>query len=497
MEYVSYKPFGAKGDGITNDAAAIAAAHAYANEHGLPVKSEENTLFYISDVKAPIIIRTDTDWVGTSFLIDDTLVPYETRGDHIFLVQPDKEPYHIDPITPPVKFQKKLDVTLPEPSILILENDTVRRYIRKGGDANDGTPQTEPIVVDCDGTVDMAAPIIWDYSAVTDVTVIPMDQKTLTLRGGTFTTRTASVIEDRKYYGRGIEITRSNVVVDGLKHYIDNEGVRGAPYAGILHMERCANITVRNCLFTPHIYFRFILPNGDPYGQGTYDITPAWVVNLTFEHCRQTIDILDTRCWGVMGSNFCKNITLNDCIFSRFDAHQGVANVTIKDCCLGHQGLAAIGTGTIYIENTTVYGHNLISLRFDYGSHWNGNAVIKNCKWIPLDGKPIPYMSAIIGGHNTEDHDFGYETYMPHTIEIDGLFVDDSFATKDGGVVLFANMNPNHISEEYEATLSSNGYPYHQTETVKVKNLTLASGKECPISTNPFMFRNTVVIKED
>jgi len=497
MEYVSYKPFGAKGDGITNDAAAIAAAHAYANEHGLPVKSEENTLFYISDVKTPIIIRTDTDWVGTSFLIDDTNVPFETRGDYIFLVEPDKKPYHIDPIAPPAPYQEKLDITLPEPSILILENDTVRRYIRKGGDANDGTPQTEPIVVDCDGNVDMAAPIIWDYSTVTDVTVIPMDEKTLTLRGGTFTTRTAPVIENRKYYGRGIEISRSNVVVDGLKHYIDNEGVRGAPYRGILSMRRCANITVRNCLFTPHVYFRFILPNGAPYGQGTYDISPAWVVNLTFEHCRQTIDILDPRCWGVMGSNFCKNITLNDCIFSRFDAHQGVANVTIKDCTLGLQCFNIIGTGKAYLENTTLYGHNMINLRFDYGSHWDGEIVVRNCRWIPEQGKPLTGYCPVIGGRNDEDHDFGYDCYMPHTVDIDGLYIDDSFATKEGGVVLFANMNPDHITEDYEAELLSKGYPYHQTKTVKIKNLSIASGKKLPVSLNPFMFRNTEIIYEE
>ena len=33
--YVSYKEFGAVGDGVTNDFAAIRAAHAYANENGI------------------------------------------------------------------------------------------------------------------------------------------------------------------------------------------------------------------------------------------------------------------------------------------------------------------------------------------------------------------------------------------------------------------------------------------------------------------------------
>ena len=37
-DFVTYEAFGAVGDGVTDDAAAIAAAHAYANEHHLPVK---------------------------------------------------------------------------------------------------------------------------------------------------------------------------------------------------------------------------------------------------------------------------------------------------------------------------------------------------------------------------------------------------------------------------------------------------------------------------
>ena len=35
-KFVRYADFGAKGDGKTNDAAAIIKAHKYANEHGLP-----------------------------------------------------------------------------------------------------------------------------------------------------------------------------------------------------------------------------------------------------------------------------------------------------------------------------------------------------------------------------------------------------------------------------------------------------------------------------
>ena len=83
-----------------------------------------------------------------------------------------------------------------------------------------------------------------------------------------------------------------------------------------------------------------------------------------------------------MGTNFCKNITLEGCSFSRFDAHQGVYNVTIKDSTLGHQCLNAIGMGTLLIEDTTLYGNYLIVLRDDYGSTWKGDVIIRNCSWV-------------------------------------------------------------------------------------------------------------------
>src|SRR6056297_1607666 len=45
---VQYSDFGAIGDGKTDDIDAIAAAHAYANQQGLPVQANEGAAYYIS-----------------------------------------------------------------------------------------------------------------------------------------------------------------------------------------------------------------------------------------------------------------------------------------------------------------------------------------------------------------------------------------------------------------------------------------------------------------
>jgi len=84
---------------------------------------------------------------------------------------------------------------------------------------------------------------------------------------------------------------------------------------------------------------------------GSYDISVNRVLNLSFVNCSQTNDINDSRYWGIIGSNYRKNLVYDYCTFSRFDAHMGVANATIRNSTLGHQRINAIGSGTLTVEN--------------------------------------------------------------------------------------------------------------------------------------------------
>ena len=55
------------------------------------------------------------------------------------------------------------------------------------------------------------------------------------------------------------------------------------------------------------------------------------VLNVSFVNCTQTNDINDRTYWGVMASNYSKNLLYDNCVWSRFDAHMGVANATIRN----------------------------------------------------------------------------------------------------------------------------------------------------------------------
>src|SRR5690606_5936272 len=115
-----------------------------------------------------------------------------------------------------------------------------------------------------------------------------------------------------------------------------------------------------------------------------------------------TNDIDDRTYWGIIGSNYSKNLLYDNCVFSRFDAHQGAANATIRNSTLGHMGINAIGFGKFTVENSTIRGRTLINLRSDYGSTWEGEFIIRDCKFVPAGGRESS--ATLIGGSNSGQH---------------------------------------------------------------------------------------------
>jgi hypothetical protein len=59
---VSYEAFGAVGDGVADDMPAIVEAHAFANTHGLPVKTRPEATYPLGRRALTAVIATDTDW---------------------------------------------------------------------------------------------------------------------------------------------------------------------------------------------------------------------------------------------------------------------------------------------------------------------------------------------------------------------------------------------------------------------------------------------------
>ncbi|MEX2371646.1 MAG: hypothetical protein WD578_11615 [Bacteroidales bacterium] len=485
---VNYSDFGALGDGITDDIDAIAATHAFANLHRLPVRTDNGAAYYISGKERTAVIQTDTDFGTANFIIDDREV--ENRHTPVFSVRSGMQPFKPNGISSLKRDQEKIDITLPGTCLITVTNANVRRYIRYGLNQNSGAAQTDIIVVDREGYVDMNAPVIWDFDMVTDITAIPVDDDTLKITGGRFTTIANNAESRYTYYSRNIAIRRSHVVVDGLEHHVTGEGDHGAPYGGFISISDCAYVTVQNTVLTGHKTYRTIGSAGEPVSMGSYDLLVNRALHVSFINCSQTNDIDDHTYWGIMGSNYSKNLLFDNCTLSRFDAHMGVANATIRNSTLGHMGINAIGTGTFTVENCTIRGRGLINLRTDYGSTWQGEFIIRNSVFVPLGGRQVS--ASLINGYNSGQHDFGYTCYMPERITIENLHIDDSNHPDDyQGPAIFSNFNPQMTDDSFREK-----FPYIITREVILRNVTTASGKETRLSDNPFMFRNVKVVTQ-
>ena len=484
-DVVTYEEFGAAGDGKTDDMAAIVAAHTAANEKGLPVRAGDGKTYYIGGGALTADIRTDVDFGTASFVIDDREVPVEKREAPVFRIQSAAAPVEVKGIASLASGQKNLGVGLPGPSLVEVFDDTVRQYKRYGPNRSGGRPKQEVLLASADGTVDPSTPVIWDYGKVTRAIAHPLDVKTLVVRGGRFTTIANQEESKYSYFWRGFAVDRSNVRIEGVRHDVTGEGKHGAPYWGFVCVSHAANVMVSNCVFTAHKTYR----NARGVCMGSYDINAGYAINVSFVDCRQTTGINDERYWGIFGSNYCRNLLFDGCVFSRFDAHMGVANATIRNCELAYIG--TIGFGTFLVENTTVRSDGaFIGMRGDYGSTWRGDFIVRNCTFVPRKGKTA--VATLVNGSSTDWHDFGYECFMPRRVVFDGLVIDDTGLPENyEGPFVFGMFNEKNTSSDYVEK-----HPYHVTEEVELRNVTTKSGRPVRLSPNEWMFRNVKVTRQ-
>jgi hypothetical protein len=486
--FVRYGDMGAIGNGISDDMIFIVATHALANRYGLDVKANDGAQYFIGGKEMTATIETNTDFGNASFIIDDKEL--ENRLLSVFEVKSQLKPIAIDAIKSLRKGQEKIDISLSEDCLVAVSDANVRRYIRYGLNQNKGRAQTDIFILDKKGNVDRSSPIIWDFDNITEINAIPIDQEKLTISGGRFVTLANQAPSKYTYYSRNISIKRSNVIVTNLKHFIEGEGEQGAPYRGFISISDCSNVLVKDCILTGHKTYRTIGAAGKPVSMGSYDISVTRSINVSFVNCRQTNDINDNRYWGLFASNYSKNISFDHCVFSRFDAHMGVYNATIRNSTLGYMGINAIGFGKFHLENSTVRGRSLINLRSDYGSTWEGTFTIRNCVFVPSQRKSTTV--SLFSGSNSGLHDFGYTCYMPKNIVIDRLHIDDSNQNEDyKTIAIFSDFNPKMIDKSFQEQ-----YPYVKTEKVILKNISISSEKQLVVSENPYMFRE-VIIKKD
>ncbi len=499
--FVKYSDFGAKGDGVSDDYAAIATAHNFANEHGLDVFADDGATYYIHVFEEPIIIKTNTNFTGAKFILDD-------RGSEVFM-------HHSSPLflverdTAPTVYGKEeiesiftgatihegdseipwLRGKLSGKSLIIFYNEEHNDFVRYGGNVNTSI-RTDCFLVNTDGTIDKSTPVIFDFDKVTKMEIFSTNDTPITIQGGYFETIACHVVKETDFenkwcgYMRKFKIRRPNTTICNMTHKltgepdIPNEGYgrsedgklrQSYPYYGFLYFYNTYNSQALNVNLNAHTtYYEDKSTAANPVAMGSYDLVIECSSHVKCEAITNGVPVRDTRYWGIMSSNFAKNLEFVNCSMSRFDAHCGFWNAKLVGCVFG-QSINLIGGGRLEITDTVREGGSyFIRLRGDYGATFKGDIIIKNCKYLGYktyrgnytEKKHDNYMVLIYSGFPQHDEtalnwNFGYACYMPEHLHIENLelpFSDVTYIFSPLADVCFSN----NISNTYIKTKSIN-----------------------------------------
>jgi hypothetical protein len=174
--------------------------------------------------------------------------------------------------------------------------------------------------------------------------------------------------------------------------------------------------------------------------------------------------LADDRYWGIMGSNFSRNLHHENIYINRFDAHAGFWNGSIVNSTIGSH-INIIGGGTFLLDRVTRIGNsaNFMDMRLDYGSSFDGDIIMKDCVFEAKYGyntmrgtsynknaRETAYIFWTAWASPAEDYltwDFGYTCSLPENITI------DNFKCMAGEYYIFQDI-PDSSFDTYQITKS-------------------------------------------
>ncbi len=404
-------------------------------------------------------------------------------------------------------------------ALLIVKNSNKKTFIRSGSYNSEGGSQQEILFVDKDGNIQNATAtydnftnfssdvsvenkknvttnFLADMDEITSIEIIRADTNPVTIQNAKVITYANTENQYGKSYAgarmrRGFKVSRPNTTVLNITHEVQNEESRdGGKFVNYWHtffeVENTYNVLIENCEFTGRTR----------YESGTYDLYFNSTHSLILKNCTQsnfwaTVDKsgspleensfvnLNYPIWGIMGSNYCNNLVYDGCSLSRFDAHAGIVDAKVIGGKIGE--ICVTGGGSLLVKGVDIYptdndpndenykARNIITLRNDYGSFWDGTITLNDVDVInkTASGENKTAISEVIGISVT-NHNYGYNGKFPNVI-IDDIRISypaDKVYITDTTSAIFTDVG---ITASVRFDYSKNLYPYFPAEFITVQ----------------------------
>ena len=387
-----------------NDGIEIRKAHEYANAHGLPIKLGGG--HYVIKNYNFIPVKTSVDF-GTSVfhMAEDNYSKYA----HPFHVYSDYEWKQAESVS---DFTiKKGQKTVPQwkkyAGHLLLITDNNRKVAYRNGNPETGQTVRDLVYIGFGGEI--IGEMVHDYlTSDNTVEVRKVDTIPITIKGGSFLWNGRMGMESqvRDVESYGFVIARDRVTIEGQtagyeQNVLYNEVAHGG---GFYVPSKVYNFKLKDIEISSRKRVE------DEYA---YSISGSLVLNYTLENVN---GMSDSTYWSSMGTNEITNLVVENCNMRRIDVHYNAQNVRIFRSDL--QAISVVGGGELEVKTTSIRDektNSFIGFRGDYGSTWDGNITIDDCKLI-VQGLETNRVSLLVFWPPTAD--FGYPIVFGHKIKV-------------------------------------------------------------------------------
>lgn len=436
-ESVSVKDFGAVGDGVTDDTAAIRAAATAANASGATLLVNPGT-YFINSGSTAIPIKVSVLAHGAVFKLGagKTNEVFEIMGDNALLDITENVTLSdfargntlIPSLTPYQHGFIKIVSNIPNvkrtPSSAAMLTKAEAGYITKGGS--------------------LIQPIRHDYSTggtITNVYYRKDEGTPLVFAGG-------GIDVNGQNYAIFVRISRNDVVVRGWK-VLDSSQASRIDQALLIRAFDVANTTLEGISGEA-------MNQSDPAPVYSYVFDGAFIVNTRFDKC-----FLQAG-WGSIKADHAFGYHISNSVFDRFDVHYEGWDISADKCEFYHSGIQfGCGGGYIRLTNCTkivkpmstfskneTFRREIVAQRGDYAGYFYGDILVDNVKVVVCDN----YTGPLFGVRFRSQGDYGQSEPLPlgYTINVSNIQIEASDAS-------MADFNTRFFGVSFDGALLYNG----------------------------------------